>query len=55
MGMNGVLALILAAILLIFGLVLAVKLFVLALVLGAGVVIYFGAEKLIGGRGRARR
>ncbi len=49
--MNGVLALILGAIVLVVGLILAVKLFVLALLLGAGVAIYFGAERLIG-RGR---
>ena len=49
--MNAVLALILGAIVLIVGLVLAVKLLVLALVLFAGVMVYFGAERLIG-RGR---
>ncbi len=53
MGVNAVLALILGAIVLIVAIVIAAKLIVLALLLGGAVLVYFGAEKLIG-RGRGR-
>ena len=54
--MNPILALILLAVVAVIAIVIAAKLIVVALLLAGAVMVYFGAEKLIGkGRGRARR
>ena len=53
--MNPILAVVLFVIVAVIAIVIAAKLIVVALLLAGAVLVYFGAEKLIGkGSGRAR-